>query len=93
MGFALRDCVCVCAAARDIVLQHLWNGRTTVDDPLQLSHPPEQLRANNDTVQGRSNSNRMDIQSHDDDAEVLLERFGYKVFFGGVYSVEDYRAM
>ena len=27
------------------------------------------------------------------DAEELLERLGYKVFLGGVYSVEDYRAM
>ena len=29
----------------------------------------------------------------DEDGEVLLGAYGYKVFFGGVYSVENYRAM
>ena len=29
----------------------------------------------------------------DEDGEVLLGTHGYKVFFGGVYSIENYRAM
>lgn len=108
--------------ARDIVLQHMWNGRTAVETPLQLSHPVEQLEADRGLADSSRNSTGMHLQGRlclnsarqyvhvhhcflhvissngpaeveSEDAEVLLERLGYKVFFGGVYSVEDYRAM
>ena len=78
------------AAARDIVLQHMWSGRS--EAALKLGNPPEQLKANNNPNQGNTNGDGIDMQANDT-AEVLLERLGYKVFLGGMYSVEDYRAM
>ena len=48
--------------------------------------------ANNNPNQGNTNGDGIDMQANDT-AEVLLERLGYKVFLGGMYSVEDYRAM
>ena len=51
----MRLCVC----ARDIVLQHMWNGRTAVEGPLQLSHPPEQLKADRDLTEASRNSTGM----------------------------------
>lgn len=77
----------VCATARDIVLQHIWNERSATAS--QLSNLPEQLMADN---QGNTNEDGIDMQGSDT-AEVLLERFGYNIFLGGMYSVEDYRAM
>ncbi|KAL3131777.1 hypothetical protein ABBQ38_007494 [Trebouxia sp. C0009 RCD-2024] len=72
---------------RDIVLQHIWNERSATAS--QLSNLPEQLMADN---QGNTNEDGIDMQGSDT-AEVLLERFGYNIFLGGMYSVEDYRAM
>ena len=78
-------------------------------EPLQVEHSLEQPRADREPSEGSRNSTGMHMQASPfsscarpkvylqsagmDDAEVLLERLGYRVFFGGVYSVEDYRAM
>ena len=72
------------------MLQHVWNGRS--ETASQLSKLPEQLMADNNLNQGNTVEDGIDMQSSNT-AEVLLERFGYKVFLGGMYSVEDYRAM
>lgn len=55
---SMRFCVC----ARDIVLQYMWNGRTAVEEPLQLSHPPEQLKADRDLAKDSKGSTGMHLQ-------------------------------
>lgn len=80
------------AAARDIVLQHVWNGRNVVKNASYLDNLPEQLKADSHRNQGSSIGNGADMQGSAT-AEAMLESLGYKVFLGGMYSVADYRAM
>ena len=40
----------------------MWNGRTAVEEALQLSHPPEQLKADRDLSEDSSKNNGMHMQ-------------------------------
>lgn len=59
---ALGPCACAtariifCVCARDIVLQHMWNGTTAGEEPLQLNRSPEQLKAEGALAEGRRNN-------------------------------------
>ncbi len=72
------------------MLRHIWNGRSAKLP--QLGNSSEQLIGDKNPKQGSTSEDAYRMQDGDT-AEVLLERLGYKVFIGGMYSVEDYRAM
>lgn len=54
----IRLCSC---AARDIVLQHMWDGRTPAKEPLQVEHSFEQPRAD-DTEPSESSKTGTGVQ-------------------------------
>lgn len=80
---------------RDIVHKHMWNGVSTDAshqlDSVQLTAP--QLMVHSELQPDSAGLVGPSTVSTDVDAEVLLAAYGYKVSFGGVYCIDDYRAM
>lgn len=56
----LRSCSC---ATRDIVLQHMWEGRTPAEEPVQVEHSLEQPVADRGPAEASSNSIGMHMQA------------------------------
>lgn len=73
---------------RDIVLHSIWEGPEA--DAHRQQRPPVPVPVPAEDVQSIAAD---PVSSSDVDAEVQLASYGYKVSFGGMYNVDDYRAM
>lgn len=75
---------------RDIVHKHLWNGLTT--DTAEQQSSPQQTTLS-DAEEAPTSAPQLGNRDLGDDAEALLATYGFKVAFGGIYCIDDYRAM
>ncbi|KAL0049902.1 hypothetical protein WJX82_000282 [Trebouxia sp. C0006] len=75
---------------RDIVHKHLWNGLTTDTTEQQPSSQQATLSDAQEAPTGAVKPGSRELGS---DAQALLASYGFKVAFGGIYCIDDYRAM